>query len=209
MPPATDEVPFDQLPTSDRPRTKARARRAAEEARGHHDAGYQGRGFSYGYDDELDQEEARYHYARGRTKRSAERRAEDDAPSSDAPADDEPVPTHEAPPPPAPTPRAAAPRRARSYGAPHAINDGAGFLLGLIGYALFINFLRGGPEQVRGWLSAKFLNRPYGQAPSGLHLPGTPATSASAASTLTVLGKDLYVAPPGAVGAALGAGAHQ
>lgn len=39
--------------------------------------------------------------------------------------------------------------------------DAGGFLLGLLGYALVFNFLQGGMPQVRGWLSAKLLNKPY------------------------------------------------
>lgn len=38
-------------------------------------------------------------------------------------------------------------------------NDGAGFLLGLLAYALMANYLRGGTPAVRAWLAAKFLNR--------------------------------------------------
>lgn len=38
-------------------------------------------------------------------------------------------------------------------------NDGAGFLLGLVAYALLANFLRGGAAGARAWLSAKFVNR--------------------------------------------------
>jgi len=39
--------------------------------------------------------------------------------------------------------------------------DGAGFLGGLLLYVLGLNYLRHGPEGVKGWLGAKFLNRPY------------------------------------------------
>jgi hypothetical protein len=39
--------------------------------------------------------------------------------------------------------------------------NGAGFLLGLVGYALLVNFMRGGMPQVKGWIGAKFLNKPY------------------------------------------------
>jgi hypothetical protein len=53
------------------------------------------------------------------------------------------------------------------------VNDGAGFLLGLIVYALVINYLRGGTAQARGWIAAKFINKPRaakratGPAPRG------------------------------------------
>lgn len=39
-------------------------------------------------------------------------------------------------------------------------NDGAGFLLGLFAYALLANYLRFGVPGVKGWLAAKFINRP-------------------------------------------------
>jgi len=38
-------------------------------------------------------------------------------------------------------------------------NQGASFLLGLVGYALVLNYLRYGWPGVTGWLSAKFLNK--------------------------------------------------
>jgi hypothetical protein len=41
------------------------------------------------------------------------------------------------------------------------VNDGAGFLLGLFVYALVLNYLRGGPDRVKGWLAAKFINKPW------------------------------------------------
>lgn len=39
-------------------------------------------------------------------------------------------------------------------------NDGAGVLLGFVAYALLVNWLRHGPAGTKGWLAAKFLNRP-------------------------------------------------
>lgn len=54
-------------------------------------------------------------------------------------------------------------------------NDGAGFLLGLVGYALLHNYLRGGVPQAKAWLSAKFLNR---VATSDIAPPVAPATPA-------------------------------
>lgn len=38
-------------------------------------------------------------------------------------------------------------------------DQGAGFILGMVAYALFINYLRYGWSGVTGWLSAKFLNQ--------------------------------------------------
>lgn len=37
--------------------------------------------------------------------------------------------------------------------------DGAGFLLGLVAFALGTSYLRYGPAGVRGWFSAKFVNK--------------------------------------------------
>lgn len=37
----------------------------------------------------------------------------------------------------------------------------AGLLLGFVLWAAGLNLLRGGPAQLRGWLAAKFVNRPY------------------------------------------------
>jgi hypothetical protein len=43
--------------------------------------------------------------------------------------------------------------------------EGAGAVLALFLYPLLINGLRGGPARARGWLAAKFVNRPYGGGP--------------------------------------------
>lgn len=40
-------------------------------------------------------------------------------------------------------------------------NDGAGFLGGLLLYVLALNYLRYGKDGVKGWLAAKFVNRPW------------------------------------------------
>lgn len=50
---------------------------------------------------------------------------------------------------------------------PAPISDGAGFVLGLLVYALVLNFLQGGAPQARGWLAAKFINKPYQQPAKG------------------------------------------
>jgi hypothetical protein len=65
------------------------------------------------------------------------------------------------------------------------IEDGAGFVLGLIAYSLLLAYLRGGPDAVKGWLKAKFLNQPYkGQlahppAPSSPTGPSGPSSPSS------------------------------
>jgi hypothetical protein len=56
---------------------------------------------------------------------------------------------------------AAARAASRSFPLPIP-SDAGGFLLGLIGYALLWNFIQGGNAQARGWLAAKFLNKPWG-----------------------------------------------
>lgn len=48
-----------------------------------------------------------------------------------------------------------------SAGKGGAAESGAGVILGMIGYALVINYLRGGYPAVRGWFGAKFINKPY------------------------------------------------
>lgn len=40
-------------------------------------------------------------------------------------------------------------------------SDGAGFLGGLLIYVLALNYLRFGRDGVKGWLAAKFVNRPW------------------------------------------------
>lgn len=70
---------------------------------------------------------------------------------------------------------AAAPAPA-SWSTPEPVSTGAGIVLGVFGWALAVNYLRGGMPQVRGYLSAKFLNKP---GSSG----GTVASGAGAAAT--------------------------
>jgi hypothetical protein len=62
-------------------------------------------------------------------------------------------------------------------------SDGAGFLLGLIGYALLYNYLRWGSSGVRAWLSAKFLNNTSDPGHAKPATPSTPATPASPDAT--------------------------
>lgn len=44
-----------------------------------------------------------------------------------------------------------------------AAGDASGFLLGLFGMVLFLQYLHGGMPQVRAWMAAKFLNRVAGE----------------------------------------------
>lgn len=75
----------------------------------------------------------------------------------------------------------------------------AGFVLGLLGYAVGVNLLQGGPAQVRGWFDAKFLNRAY--------TPAKPATStatgapAGAATTVQLAAATTPVVAPQGLGA--------
>jgi hypothetical protein len=56
---------------------------------------------------------------------------------------------------------AGAGRRVAGLRGPDWVNQGAGFVLGMLVYALALNYVQGGPDQARGWLAAKFLNKPY------------------------------------------------
>ena len=76
----------------------------------------------------------------------------------------------------------------------------AGFVLGMVGYAVAINLIHGGPAQVKGWFGAKFLNKAYtpttssaaAKPSSAATSPGAPSTSGLA--TVTPIG---VVAPSG------------
>jgi len=48
----------------------------------------------------------------------------------------------------------------------------SGFVLGLLGAAVLINFMRGGPQQVKAWASAKFLNQVIAAADPATGGPG-------------------------------------
>lgn len=51
--------------------------------------------------------------------------------------------------------------RPRSSGG--AVRTGSGVILGVVVYCMAQNFLEGGMPQVRGWLGAKLVNKPYGE----------------------------------------------
>lgn len=57
------------------------------------------------------------------------------------------------------------------------VEEGAGLLLGLLAWALVLAYFRGGPAAVKGWLAAKFLNKPYKPATSTPAAPGLPSPS--------------------------------
>ena len=50
-------------------------------------------------------------------------------------------------------------------------SNGAGFVLGILGMAVAVNYLHGGSTQVKAWLSAKFLNNDTGSNVSALGVP--------------------------------------
>lgn len=67
-------------------------------------------------------------------------------------------------------------------------------LLGMVTYAVAINFIHGGWPQVKGWLGAKFLNKPYKPAPAATSSTGATSTPAPAPAKATV-----YRFPTGSV----------
>jgi hypothetical protein len=70
-----------------------------------------------------------------------------------------------------------------------AAHDGAGVLLGMFAYALFLAYVKGGWPGVTGWLGAKFLNK-TSAAPAPAHL--TPANTPHPTSP--------FIVPQGPVG---------
>jgi|GEM_PF-3174012 len=69
----------------------------------------------------------------------------------------------------------------------------AGFVLGMIGYAVAINLVHGGPAQVKGWFGAKFLNKPYLPASTS---SSSPATALSVAASGAPSGAGLATITP-------------
>lgn len=65
-------------------------------------------------------------------------------------------------------------------------------ILGVLGYAVIVNYLHGGWPQVKGWLAAKFANVPY--APAATAAAKTPAPSSPAKLAVVRTGT---VTPPG------------
>ena len=59
--------------------------------------------------------------------------------------------------------------------------DVAGFGFGLLGYTLFLQFLRYGPGGPTGWFFAKFFNRPYVPAAGSVAEPDATSTAPTAA----------------------------
>lgn len=77
--------------------------------------------------------------------------------------------------------RATAPavKRATSWS-----HEGAGFLLGLVAFALGRSYLLGGPAGVKAWLKAKFLNE-ASPGPGGTTTPATPTAPSAGGSTVS------------------------
>lgn len=89
---------------------------------------------------------------------------------------------------------AATTRETTSLLSGHRPRSLAAAILALVGYAAALNALHGGPAQLKGWLGAKFLNRPWtpsAAAPSGtgpVPAPrGVPAPVAAGAPSTGVL----------------------
>lgn len=53
--------------------------------------------------------------------------------------------------------------------------EGAGVVLGVIAYALFLSYIQYGWPGVRGWFAAKFLNKPYNPSTASGVTASTPA----------------------------------
>lgn len=85
----------------------------------------------------------------------------DSSPSSPAPADSSPTSSSSS------EDAADLAARALTLPSPSLPGSTGGFILGLLGTVLVVNYLRGGTPQVRAWFSAKFLNRPMVTATPG------------------------------------------
>ncbi|HLY84811.1 MAG TPA: hypothetical protein VKQ71_17635 [Acidimicrobiales bacterium] len=114
------------------------------------------------YDDPLDEQA----YQAGRDARDASARSPSDA-SSRARGDG----SRRGPRSPASSPSRAGSPTGSSPGRLVSGQDGAGVLLAFVGYAVAINFLRGGAPQVRRWFAAKFLNQASGTRQPAAPLP--------------------------------------
>lgn len=71
---------------------------------------------------------------------------------------------------PGPAAAAAVPARpggGRAPGRPWSAGDGGGLILGVLTFVMGINYLRGGPDQLKRWFAAKLLNRGAGDTPGG------------------------------------------
>lgn len=60
------------------------------------------------------------------------------------------------------TRRSSSPPAARGRGVTYVPREAASLALGMLAWALFINWVQGGTDQAKGWIAAKFLNKPYG-----------------------------------------------
>jgi hypothetical protein len=66
-----------------------------------------------------------------------------------------------------------------------SVNDGAGFILGLVVFALVRAFLAGGSTEAKEWLAAKFLNHPGTKAATSSGATGSKTAPASPDTTTT------------------------
>lgn len=65
------------------------------------------------------------------------------------------------------------------------VGDLGGFLAGLVGYALFLSYIRYGPGGPKGWVEAKFINKPMTLTASS---SSTSSSSSSASSSSYLVG---------------------
>ena len=68
-------------------------------------------------------------------------------------------------------------------------------LLGMVAYALTINFIEGGWPQVKGWFGAKFFNAPYAPTPATTTATATSTSATKAAATVYTFPTGAVVAP--------------
>ena len=68
-------------------------------------------------------------------------------------------------------------------------------MLGMVAYALTINFIEGGWPQVKGWFGAKFFNAPYAPTPATTTATATSTSATKAAATVYTFPTGAVVAP--------------
>jgi hypothetical protein len=111
--------------------------------------------------------------------------------AADAPPAAEPVTPTDV----TPAPSTPAPPPGSTPSLPSIPRNGAGVVLGVLVYAVLINYLRGGTPQVRAWFGAKFLNHTAGTGTAG----PTAAPSISAGQIFDTFGRaPARPAPPAA-----------
>lgn len=99
-------------------------------------------------------------------------------------------------------------RPGRAYRSPRQILRAAPgatvaeFLVGVLAYAVGVNYLRGGAPQVKAWFAAKFYNDTSGSSAAGTSPVTVPAAAGSATQGLAIAGQSAASAVESAAGAA-------